>query len=166
MSSVFLHKQKDMKQFLFFSDNGWAGLILRLTVGFIMLPHGIQKMFGWFNGYGFRATIHFFTTIMKLPWLISFAIIIIEFFGSLALLAGVGTRLFAFLFIVIMTSAIITTNYQHGLFMNWTGNQKGEGYEYHVLVIGICVALLVSGGGNYSIDAMIVNAMRQGLWRQ
>ena len=110
-----------------------------------MLPHGAQKMFGWFGGYGFQETMTHFTETMKLPWIISFAVIFIEFFGACCVIAGFATRLWVAGLIVIMIGAIITTNYKHGLFMNWFGNQAGEGFEYHLLVIGIGLALLFSG---------------------
>jgi putative oxidoreductase len=145
-----------MKQFIFFTDNSWTGLILRLTVGIIMLPHGAQKMFGLCGGYGFRPTMDFFTRQLKLPILVAGLIILIELLGSFCLIAGFASRLFAFLFLAIMAGAIFTINYKNGLFMNWSGNQKGEGIEYHLLVIGICIGLLFSGGGKYAMDSLII----------
>jgi putative oxidoreductase len=137
---------------LFQTDDGWAGLILRLTLGFVMFPHGAQKLLGWFGGFGFDGTMGFFTQKMGLPWLISLLIIIGESFGSLALLAGLLTRFTAASLAVIMFGAITLVHFPHGFFMNWFGQQKGEGFEYHFLVIGIAAALLVTGGGKWSID--------------
>lgn len=147
--------QNQMKQILFGSENLWVGLILRLSLGFIMLPHGMQKLFGAFGGFGYKATMNFFTESMKLPWIISLAVILIEFFGSVGLVVGFASRIWAAGFIIIMTGAILTTNAKFGLFMNWFGNQEGEGFEYHLLVIGMCIALLIAGSGNYSIDQLI-----------
>ena len=144
-----------MKQIIFSTENNWIGLILRLVLGIIMLPHGAQKLFGLFGGYGFTGTMKYFTETIKLPFIIAFLVIGIEFFCSIALIAGFGSRVCAILFIVIMTGAILTINYPNGFFMNWFGNQKGEGYEYHLLIIGICIALLVTGSGKYSIDGLI-----------
>lgn len=144
-----------MKQLLFFSDGSWPGLILRITIALIMFPHGAQKMLGLFGGYGFKPTIVYFTETMKLPWIIALLIILIEFFSPIALLIGVGSRLCSLLLIIIMIGAIITTNYKFGFFMNWFGAQTGEGFEYHLLVIGICIALLFTGSGKYSIDSII-----------
>ena len=144
-----------MKQFLFFTDHSTVGLILRLTLGFIMLPHGAQKLFGLFGGFGFKATMNFFTDTMKLPWAIAFSIIAIEFFCSVALIAGFTSRLCAALFFVVMLGAIVTTNFSNGFFMNWFGAQKGEGFEYHLLVMGICAAVMITGSGKYSIDGIV-----------
>ncbi|HSC56202.1 MAG TPA: DoxX family protein [Nitrospira sp.] len=137
---------------LFQTDDGWAGLILRLTLGFVMVPHGAQKLLGWFGGFGFDGTMGSFTQKMGLPWLIALLIIIGESFGSLALLAGLLTRFTAASLAVIMFGAITLVHLPHGFFMNWFGQQKGEGFEYHLLVIGIAAALLVTGGGKWSID--------------
>lgn len=145
-----------MKHLLFSTTGDWAGLILRVLLGGIMLPHGAQKLMGWFGGYGFTQSMRFFTDFMKLPWIVGFAVIILEFFGAAALIVGFASRLWAFALLVIMVGAIITTNYKHGLFMNWFGTQEGEGYEYHLLVIGICFVILLLGSGRYSLDNLIV----------
>ncbi|HZH48863.1 MAG TPA: DoxX family protein [Nitrospira sp.] len=142
---------------LFQTDDGWAGLILRLTLGFVMFPHGAQKLLGWFGGFGFDGTMGFFTQKMGQPWLISLLIIIGESFGSLALLAGLLTRFTAASLAVIMFGAITLVHLPHGFFMNWFGQQKGEGFEYHLLVIGIAAALLVTGGGKWSIDGELAD---------
>jgi putative oxidoreductase len=145
-----------MKQ-LFLTDPEWAGLVLRTVLGAIMFPHGAQKMLGVFGGNGFRSTLAFFTETMKLPLVVSFLVIVIEFLGPMFLIAGLGSRLIAFLFALIMWGAILTTNYRNGLFMNWHGHKKGEGFEYHLLVIGICLGLLFTGSGKYSLDRLLVH---------
>ena len=142
---------------LFQTNDGWAGLILRLTLGFVMFPHGAQKLLGWFGGFGFDGTMGFFTQKMDLPWLIALLIIIGESFGSLALLAGLLTRFTAASLAVIMFGAITLVHLPHGFFMNWFGQQKGEGFEYHLLVIGIAAALLVTGGGKWSMDGELAD---------
>lgn len=117
-----------------------------------MLPHGVQKVLGGLGGYGFSATMNFFTQSMKLPWIIAFIVIIAESVGAILLIAGLGTRIWALLLLAIMLGAIFTTHLKFGFFMNWFGTQSGEGIEYHLLVIGISVALIASGGGKLSID--------------
>ena len=140
---------------LFQTDDGWAGFILRVTLGLVIFPHGAQKLLGWFGGFGFDGTMGFFTQKMGLPWLIVLLVIIGESFGSLALLAGLLTRFTAASLAVIMLGAITMVHLPHGFFMNWFGQQQGEGFEYHLLVIGIAAALLVTGGGKWSIDRQL-----------
>lgn len=137
---------------LFQTDDGWAGFILRITLALVIFPHGAQKLLGWFGGNGFDATLGFFTEKMGVPWIIAFLVIIGESFGSLALLAGFLTRFAAASLAVIMLGAITMVHLPNGFFMNWLGQQKGEGYEYHLLVIGIAAALVVTGGGRWSVD--------------
>ena len=140
---------------LFHTDDNWTGLILRLTLGLVMFPHGAQKLLGWYGGFGFSGTMGFFTETMHLPWLIALLVIIGESFGSVALLLGLLTRFTAASFAVIMVGAIVTTHLPHGFFMNWSGKQAGEGYEYHLLVIGISLALLITGAGKWSVDKVV-----------
>ena len=141
-----------MTHFLFSSDNSWTGFILRFTLGIVMFPHGMQKMLGTFGGYGFKSTMAYFTDTLHFPWILSCLIIVIEFVCPLTLFVGLAGKVSAFMLLIIMAGAIITTNYANGFFMNWFGNQSGEGYEYHLLVIGICLALIVTGSGKYSVD--------------
>ena len=143
-----------MKAF-FQTDDSWTGLILRLTLGIVMFPHGAQKVLGWYGGYGFSGTLGFFTDTMHLPWIIAFLIIIGEFFGSLGLLVGFLTRFSAASIGVIMLGAITLVHWPNGFFMNWFGKQAGEGYEYHLLVLGISIALTIIGAGRWSVDQQI-----------
>ena len=142
---------------LFQTDDHWTGLILRLTLGLVLFPHGAQKLLGWYGGFGFSGTMGFFTETMHLPWIIGFLVIIGEFFGSLGLLAGLLTRFTAASLSVIMLGAIVTSHLPNGFFMNWFGTQQGEGYEYHLLAIGIGLALLATGGGRWSLDRAIAD---------
>ena len=146
-----------MKNKIFRTNNDWTGLVTRLTIGLILFPHGAQKMLGIFGGYGFSGTMGFFTGTMHLPWLIGFLVIIIEFFGSLSLIAGFASRLWSVLVIIEMAGAVITTHLNNGFFMNWTGTQKGEGYEFHLLIIGLALATLIDGSGKFSADEKIAN---------
>jgi putative oxidoreductase len=145
---------------LFQTDDSWVGLVLRLTLGLVMFPHGAQKLLGWYGGFGFSGTMGFFTETMHLPWLIAFLVIIGESFGSVFLLVGLLTRFTAASLGVIMLGAIRMVHLPNGFFMNWFGKQAGEGYEYHLLVIGIGLALLVTGAGKWSVDKVIAERMR------
>ena len=140
---------------LFQTDERWAGMVLRLTLGLVMFPHGAQKLLGWYGGFGFSGTMGFFTETMHVPWFVAFLVIIGESFGSIALLTGFLTRFTAASMAVIMLGAIMMVHLANGFFMNWFGKQAGEGYEYHLLVIGISLALLSTGAGKWSVDKLI-----------
>ena len=136
---------------LLWTDNDPAGLILRLALGVVMFPHGAQKVLGWFGGYGASATIQGFTKMGLPPWL-TVLVMAFEFGGSILLILGLLTRLAALGVGCVMAGAWITVHAKVGFFMNWAGNQKGEGFEYHVLALGICIALMIEGGGALSLD--------------
>ena len=144
---------------LFATDDSWAGFIIRMTVGLVMFPHGAQKLLGWFGGVGFSGTMGAFTEKMGIPWIIAFLVIIGESIGALALLVGFMTRFTAASVAVIMVGAITMAHWQHGFFMNWFGQQSGEGFEYHLLVIGMCVALVLVGAGKWSVDQGIAKGL-------
>lgn len=134
-----------------------TGLILRLTIAFIIFPHGAQKLIGWFGGHGFKGTMGFFTGSVHLPYVVGLSVILIEFFSPVLLLFGLGTRIAAVGIIGLMIGIILTAHKQNGFFMNWAGNQAGEGFEYHLLVIGLAIALLIEGAGRFSLDRMLFN---------
>ena len=116
-----------------------------------MLPHGMQKMFGWFGGAGFTGTIHNFGQRGFAAPLV-FLVIIAEFFGSIGLILGFLSRIAAFGIAIDMTVAAITTTSEFGMFINWSGKQKGEGMEFQFLMIAMAVAVLIAGGGACSVD--------------
>ena len=142
-------------KYLFQTNDKFSYWVPRVILGCVMLPHGAQKLFGWFGGFGFTNTMTYFTQTAGLPWIIAFLIVMGESLGSLGLILGFFTRLSALGLICIMVGAIITVHIPNGFFMNWFGKQAGEGFEYHLLVIGMSIPLLVSGGGKYSVDMLI-----------
>ena len=144
---------------LFETDEAWTGLILRVMLGVVMFPHGAQKLLGWYGGFGFAGTLGFFTEQMHLPWLVALLVIIGESFGSLGLLIGLLTRVTAASMALIMVGAIGLVHWPNGFFMNWSGKQAGEGFEYHLLVIAICAALVITGGGKWSVDSVIAKEL-------
>lgn len=148
----------------FKTDESWAGLILRIGLGSVIVAHGAQKLLGWFGGFGFEGTMGFFTQKMGLPWLVAFLVIIGESLGSLGLIVGFLTRFTAASFIVIMLGAIAMVHWPQGFFMNWFGQQQGEGFEYNILVIAMSAALVLIGGGKWSLDGVIARwlEVRQG----
>lgn len=145
---------------LFQTDEAWSSLILRVTLGLVMLPHGAQKLLGWFGGGGFAGTMGFFTEQMHVPAVIAFLVIIGESFGSLGLILGFLTRFTAASLSLIMIGAIAMVHWPNGFFMNWFGKQAGEGFEYHLLVIGMSLALLIAGAGKWSVDGAIAKKLQ------
>jgi putative oxidoreductase len=128
--------------------------LLRLTLGGIFFAHGAQKMLGWFGGNGFNATMNGFEQ-MGIPAVFAFLAIAAEFFGAIGLLLGLLGRVAAFGIVVNMIVAILMVHGRFGLFMNWFGNQPGEGIEYHLLAIAIGIAIVIRGSGAFSIDHLM-----------
>ena len=137
------------------TDNNKASIFLRLALGIVMFPHGAQKVLGLFGGPGYEKTIEMFTTKMHFPVYAVILLMITEFLGSLCLIAGFFTRVFALALGAAMAICAYMGHLQNGFFMNWMGTQKGEGFEFHILVVGIALALAVKGGGAFSIDRII-----------
>ena len=144
---------------LFATDNSIAAAILRLVLGVVFFAHGAQKMLGWFGGFGFSGTMGFFTGTMHIPAPLAFLAIAAEFFGSLGLILGFLTRIAALGIATNMIVAIFTVHLANGFFMNWTGAQKGEGFEYHLLVLAIAAFLVIRGAGAWSIDRAIATSL-------
>ena len=142
------------------TENDIAPLVLRLILGIVFFPHGMQKLVGWFGGYGFSGTMEMFTAKMGIPAVFAFLAIMAESFGSLGLITGLLTRVAAFGIACVMTVAVWMLHWQHGFFMNWVGNQKGEGFEYHLLAIAIALALMIKGGGKWSADAVLSEKLK------
>ena len=130
-------------------------MTLRITLGLVIFPHGAQKLFGWFGGYGFSGTMHHFTENMGIPYLFALLAILAESFGALGLIVGLGTRIAALGVGATIGVAAIMGHVQHGFFMNWFGKQAGEGFEYHLLVVGMALALTINGGGKWSLDRLL-----------
>lgn len=145
-----------MIQKLLATNDDALQLILRLTLGIVIFPHGAQKLLGWFGGGGFSATMQGMTS-MGLPAVIVFLVIVAESFGALGLIAGFLTRFSAFGISMVMLGAIFTVHAKVGFFMNWFGQQQGEGYEFHLLALGIALALMLRGGGKLSVDGALSN---------
>lgn len=131
-------------------------LIARVALGVVVFPHGAQKLLGWFGGYGFEGTMGFLTSTAGLPYVIALLVILIEFFGALFLVAGFATRLAALGVLGNFIGVVITSHLNNGFFMNWYNQpNQGEGLEYFILLFGLAIIALLSGGGRASIDATI-----------
>jgi len=143
---------------LLVTDDNTATVILRSVLGAVFFAHGAQKMLGWFGGYGFAGTMGYFTGQAHIPAVFAFLAIAAEFFGGLGLMFGFLTRIAAFGISVNMLVAIATVHGPFGFFMNWTGAQKGEGFEYHLLVLAMTGFLMIRGAGAFSLDRAITTA--------
>lgn len=146
-----------MNKLLATNENNWMASIARMALGITILPHGAQKLLGLFGGYGYSGTMGFLTTQAGLPYIIALLVILIEFFGSLFLIFGFLTRIAAVGYIGLFLGVITTVHLQNGFFMNWNGNQKGEGFEYFILLFGLTLIVLIAGGGKASMDAALTN---------
>lgn len=134
--------------------NDLAALIARLALGIVILPHGLQKLLGVFGGYGFGPTVEFFTGI-GVPAFLAVLIILGESFGALFLILGLISRVSAAAIALIMLGAVFMVHLPNGFFMNWFGAQKGEGFEYHILALGLALIVVLRGGGKWSLDRKI-----------
>jgi putative oxidoreductase len=137
------------------TNDDTTATVLRLALGLVIFPHGAQKVLGWFGGYGFSGTMDAFTHQMGIPAALAFLAIMAEFLGSLGLITGLLTRVAALGIGFTMAVAALTVHLPNGFFMNWFGNQKGEGIEYFILAIGAALALVIRGGGAASLDRQI-----------
>ncbi len=140
--------------FLLKTDNSVATFLVRIALGVVFFPHGAQKVLGWFGGHGFNGTLGFFTEKLGIPLILALLAIAAEFLGSMALMFGLFTRVAAFGIASVMAVAM-AMHWQHGFFMNWFGNQKGEGIEYHILALAMAIFLVIRGGGALSFDGAI-----------
>ncbi|WP_249219744.1 DoxX family protein [Chitinophaga sp. HK235] len=137
------------------TDKSWTALILRLTLGMVLFPHAVQKMFGWFRGPGLTGEMKFMTEVAGLPAFVAMIAIFVECSGMFCLLTGTATRAMAIALFGLFTGMIICIHRKNGFFMNWFGKLSAgqEGFEFHLLVLGICLVLMITGGGKYSVDS-------------
>jgi len=148
------HGRWPVKQF-FHTENSIVLLLLRVILGLVMLPHGMQKVFGWFGGDGLTATLASFSDKMHIPAFLAILVILSESLGGVALIIGFCTRLAAFGILCNMIGAIFLVHLPNGFFMNWSGQKHGEGFEFHLLAIAIALSLVIAGGGKDSVDRFI-----------
>jgi putative oxidoreductase len=134
------------------TTNDAAPAIARVALGVVMFPHGAQKVLGWFGGHGFAGTLQFFTGKLGIPVVFALLAMAGEFLGALGLIAGVLSRVAAFGVACVMLVAVFTVHTHNGFFMNWTGQQAGEGFEYHLLAIALAIIVIIRGGGAWSFD--------------
>ena len=126
---------------------------LRIGVGIVMSAHGAQKLFGWFGGYGLQATGQFFADTLGLkPGLLLAAFAgSAEFFGGLLLITGLFTRLAGVAIAGTMGIAILTVH-NSAFFAN------NNGMEYPLILILASSALVIGGGGSFSLDQQLAHS--------
>jgi putative oxidoreductase len=139
------------------TPDDWTITLLRLVLGVVFFMHGAQKALGWFGGYGFSGTMGFFTQQMHIPAVFAFLAICAEFLGGMGLILGLLGRIAAFGIACNMVIATLMVHAQFGIFMNWSGQQKGEGFEYHLLAMVIALTLMVKGSGAFSVDRVLTH---------
>jgi putative oxidoreductase len=135
--------------------------LLRFTLGVVFFAHGAQKALGWFGGAGYTGTMAFFTQTMGIPEIFAVLAIMAEFLGGLGLILGFLTRIAGVGIAIDMLVAVVMVHARNGFFMNWFGNQKGEGFEFHLLAIAMALFVMVHGAGAFSIDRAIDAAERR-----
>ena len=150
-----------MKKVLTTNSENWTSLIARLALGATVFAHGAQKLFGWFGGYGFKASMGFLTGQANLPYFIALLVILIESIAALLLVAGLFTRVAATGIFGLFAIIMVKFHSTNGFYMNWNGDQKGEGIEYFVILLGVALTLIIAGGGKASLDAALVTNSRK-----
>lgn len=153
MTTIPLPRPVTLPSVLATSDS-FSLFVLRLALGIVVLPHGLQKTFGWFGGWGLDGTLGWFASI-GIPSFLGILAIAADFLGALAVLAGIGTRIAAFGIGVNMVVAALVVHRPNGFWMNWAGNQAGEGYEFHILAAAIALAVTLGGAGRWSLDRLL-----------
>jgi len=143
-----------MKKLLATVDDNTLTL-MRLILGVVFFLHGSQKLLGWFGGFGFSGTMNFFTSMLHIPAPFAVLAICAEFFGGIGLILGLLARVAAFGIAVNMVVAVLMVHFANGPFMNWYGNQKGEGYEFHLLVLALAITIIIRGAGAFSVDGAL-----------
>ncbi len=135
-------------------SDDYSALVARVFLGIIIIPHGLQKMFGWFGGGGIEGTTAFFASL-GLPSFVVYLVMIAEVLGGISLLIGFLSRFSAFILAIVLGYAALTIHSSVGFFMNWNGTLAGEGYEFHLLFIGLALVTMIRGSGAWSADVFI-----------
>jgi putative oxidoreductase len=144
-----------MLAYLFHTSPDWIETLIRITLGVVFFAHGAQKLLGWFGGAGFRDTMRTMHQFLRLPIPLAFLAIATEFFGGAGLIVGLLSRVAALGIAVTMVVAIFMVNGRYGLFLNWFGDRKAHGFEYHLLVIALAAVIIARGSGSLSLDRLL-----------
>ena len=142
---------------LFSTDADWTQTIVRLILGVVFFAHGAQKLLGWYGGPGLKPTISMMHEHLGLPVPIALLTVAAEFLCGLGLIFGLLGRVAAVGIAFIMFAAIFMVHARNGFFLNWFGDRKGHGYEYHLLAIALAAVIVARGSGAASLDRLFIN---------
>ena len=134
------------------TNGDWVFTIARVVLGIVLFAHGAQKLLGWFEGPGVRATLRTFRDQLGIPVVFAWLAIAAEFLGGLGLIVGLFTRIAALGIAITVLVAMVMVHLRYGFFMNWYGNKPGHGVEYHLLVIALAIVVIAKGAGAFSLD--------------
>lgn len=138
------------------TSDDYALTVLRIVSGFVVLMHGVQKLFGWFGGHGMTSTMESFEAWFGMPYAVTFLVILSDSLGAFALILGAATRFMASAILMVMVGAIALVHGKWGFYMNWYAERRGEGFEFHILIIAMMVILIIRGGGLWSVDRWLM----------
>src|ERR687889_2241359 len=136
------------------TEQSYVLVVLRVALAIVIFPQGAQKLLGWFGGPGVDGTLQLFAAL-GVPAGIAVLVIVSDFFGSLALAIGLVGRIAAFGTTMVMLGAMVMVHGPNGFFLNWNGDQAGEGIQFHLLVLAVSGVLMVKGSGAWSIDRLL-----------
>ncbi|HET6142329.1 MAG TPA: DoxX family protein [Candidatus Acidoferrales bacterium] len=137
------------------TSGDWVITIVRVVLGVVFFAHGAQLAFGWFGGPGLQNTLKVFREHLRIPAPLAMLAVAAEFLGGLGLLVGLLSRVAALGIAVVMLVALVTVHWKFGFFMNWYGDQRGHGIEYHILVLVLALVVMIKGGGPSSLDQVL-----------
>jgi putative oxidoreductase len=137
------------------TNSDWTLTMIRIVLGVVFFAHGSQKLLGWFGGPGLQETLRTMHEYLGLPAPVALLAVGTEFFGGVGLMAGLLSRIAALGILTLMLAAIVMVHGRFGLFIDWFGDRKGHGYEYHLLAIALAAAILVKGSGAASLDYLL-----------
>jgi putative oxidoreductase len=133
----------------------WGVTIVRIVLGVVFFAHGAQMALGWFGGAGLQGTVRLFREQLRIPAPLAVLSVAAEFLGGLGLIVGFLSRIAALGIAVVMIVALFAVHRKFGFFMNWYGEKKGNGIEYHVLVLALALTVMIKGAGAFSLDQVL-----------
>src|SRR5258707_7937888 len=137
------------------TDGDWVITIVRIVVGVVFFAQGAQKAWGGLGGTGLQSTMRVFREQLQIPTPLALLSVAAEFLGGLGLIVGFLSRIAALGIATVMIVALIAVHGKFGFFMNWYGEKKGHGIEYHILVLALALTVMIKGAGAFSLDQFL-----------